>query len=340
MVRDGGEVLYVGKAQSLRKRVSSYFRNKGGHGEHILEMLCQVKDILVRPAATALEAALLEHDEIKRLAPPYNRALQSANRAIAFYPADLTAASPRCSPRFPIGPIPGSDTLCVLPHIARMLNDGVGELSAAQELQLPPQYAPDREILRQGLALFREKHVLYIRESADVRGLLDIGHALWGERIAAGANPPDAEETDAGEQAASAPAEFVWTGEAALHLLESTVLRCGMYLRRARLFRQLSQATIVWPTPDGRRRNLLVIAGGAVHTVGALDAGRDIPPPPGAAKRFKSRGTCFDLATYDRLRVLTTELRRLVNDGRQVQVRTARAARLDCAGLKALLSWM
>ena len=50
-------------------------------GERALEMLTQVRDVSCTETATALEAALLEADEIKRLAPPYNRALTVAGRS-------------------------------------------------------------------------------------------------------------------------------------------------------------------------------------------------------------------------------------------------------------------
>ncbi|MFB6351538.1 MAG: exonuclease domain-containing protein [Bradymonadaceae bacterium] len=69
------EVLYVGKATSLRSRVNQYFQTRKGLAEHKLELVSQVHDVEVRPTATPLEAALLETDRIKTIDPPYNRAL-------------------------------------------------------------------------------------------------------------------------------------------------------------------------------------------------------------------------------------------------------------------------
>jgi DNA polymerase-3 subunit epsilon len=65
-LRAGETVLYVGKAASLRTRVGSHFHAHAGKGERALEMLPQVREVSCSETATALEAALLEADEIKR----------------------------------------------------------------------------------------------------------------------------------------------------------------------------------------------------------------------------------------------------------------------------------
>ena len=45
-----------------------------------------------------------------------------------------------------------------------------------------------------------------------------------------------------------------------------------------------------------------------------------LPVPPGQGRGFAERQYSFDLFTYDRLRVVTTELRRLVSEGRPVEL--------------------
>jgi DNA polymerase III subunit epsilon len=79
----GGDLLYIGKAKSLKKRVTSYFRSKAPHPEHILEMLSQAQNIDFSLTESALEAAVLETDEIKEHCPPYNKALQPNQRSLA-----------------------------------------------------------------------------------------------------------------------------------------------------------------------------------------------------------------------------------------------------------------
>ena len=96
LLRAGGAVLYVGKAASLRQRVSGHFHARGG--ERALEMLTQARDVSCTETETALEAALLEADEIKRLAPPFNIALAAAGRAVWFATADLRRSAGETGP--------------------------------------------------------------------------------------------------------------------------------------------------------------------------------------------------------------------------------------------------
>jgi excinuclease ABC subunit C len=73
---DGGEVLYVGKAKDLRKRVASYFaRGRTPHGR-TGEMLAQARDLEWVVTASESEALLLEDNFIKEARPPFNLRLR------------------------------------------------------------------------------------------------------------------------------------------------------------------------------------------------------------------------------------------------------------------------
>ena len=66
-----GDVLYVGKAKSLKKRVASYAKS-GGHTERIARMILETSEMLFVTTASETEALLLESNLIKRLKPRYN----------------------------------------------------------------------------------------------------------------------------------------------------------------------------------------------------------------------------------------------------------------------------
>jgi excinuclease ABC subunit C len=71
MLNAAGDVLYVGKAKSLKKRVSSYARG-GVHSERLTRMVAETAEMLFVTTASETEALLLESNLIKRLKPRYN----------------------------------------------------------------------------------------------------------------------------------------------------------------------------------------------------------------------------------------------------------------------------
>jgi excinuclease ABC subunit C len=71
MVDADGEVLYVGKAKSIRKRITSYARPTG-HDTRIERMIAATHHIEFVTTRTETEALLLEANLIKRLRPRFN----------------------------------------------------------------------------------------------------------------------------------------------------------------------------------------------------------------------------------------------------------------------------
>ena len=71
MLNAAGDVLYVGKAKSLKKRVSAYARG-GGHTDRLTRMVAETAEMLFVTTASETEALLLESNLIKQLKPRYN----------------------------------------------------------------------------------------------------------------------------------------------------------------------------------------------------------------------------------------------------------------------------
>ena len=71
MIDAGGEVVYVGKARSLKKRVSSYTR-AGGHTQRIARMIACTVNMEFVTTRTESEALLLEANLIRRFKPRFN----------------------------------------------------------------------------------------------------------------------------------------------------------------------------------------------------------------------------------------------------------------------------
>jgi excinuclease ABC subunit C len=68
----GGEVLYIGKAKSLRSRVRSYFNKSGDTRQGIGRLLERVRDVEVVVTGSEAEALHLEQNLVKRHRPPFN----------------------------------------------------------------------------------------------------------------------------------------------------------------------------------------------------------------------------------------------------------------------------
>jgi DNA polymerase III subunit epsilon len=72
-----GEILYIGKAKNLRKRLQSYFTNLYRQPHKVQELMHQVLDIETRVLGSELEALLEESYLIKQHQPYYNRQIKN-----------------------------------------------------------------------------------------------------------------------------------------------------------------------------------------------------------------------------------------------------------------------
>lgn len=67
-----GEIIYIGKAKDLKKRVSSYFQNKKHEWTKTQRMIEKIEDIEYILTSSELEALMLETNLIKEIRPKYN----------------------------------------------------------------------------------------------------------------------------------------------------------------------------------------------------------------------------------------------------------------------------
>jgi DNA polymerase-3 subunit epsilon len=324
MLRTDGSVLYVGKAASLHHRVNSYFRKQNGVSERSLEMLSQARAISFEVMPTPLEAAVLEADEIKRHRPPYNIALTIQDRGLWFASPDLSTRSSQPSPHCPLGPFASPETL-----------DRFAALALGQRTALTSgSRGPDDSSFSAGYDRLRATHPELSRvDVSEHRKLLRLGTRLWRE----GRRDRDADEDDADETGRGVT---VWDPESVQLSLEWVALRATLARRRAMWLTRLFDSTLVWREPGDACARLIVIENGEFVTSAAAEEDAPPPIPPGHRRPVAARCKAFTLASFDRLRVLTTELKRVTAAGAPVALRLDAGSALDASRLALALWWV
>jgi DNA polymerase-3 subunit epsilon len=339
LLRAGGAVLYVGKAGSLRQRVSGHFH--ACSAERALDMLTQARDVSFTETETPLEAALLEADEIKRLAPPFNVALAADGRSIWFATRDLCGAQEGPDREHTVGPLasPASAEAFSALRAALATAQSASLAVCARAVGVERAWAPGPECFAEGLLQLTRRH----GPLPCTRDLLRLGGRLWAQRRAPEAPAPGPEATtegattDAPRDEARRPA---WDAERVRHALEETLVRAAHGVRRARWLVRLSECSLAWTEPGSNEQRLLVVERGAVANRAHLAPGARLPVPPGHARSLAERRAAFDVATFDRLRVLTTELRTLTRTAASVELRLGAHARLSGRRLQTALRWV
>ncbi len=129
MFNASGEVIYVGKAISLKNRVRQYFQSSKNHPPKVAAMVRQIEDFEYIRVANETEAFSLESNLIKQFKPKYNILLKD-DKHFPYVRVDLKQDFPR------------------LEIVRRVKNDGAKYLGPFLSGLL----------LRDGLALVREHY--------------------------------------------------------------------------------------------------------------------------------------------------------------------------------------
>ncbi|MBS1995045.1 MAG: GIY-YIG nuclease family protein [Cyanobacteria bacterium SZAS LIN-2] len=352
MLNSNGKILYVGKATSLKSRVNSYFTGRKGKDSKTKELISQVFDLDVSPLATPFEAALLENDLIKEHDPPYNRALKKRGRALVYFNREFSSAADKPDDEHTLGPFPRGSTIEPLLLLVSGLQTGTfdpglfwGLLDQEQtdravrlffaeeniDIESPGVALPTvRSLLALGLRNYRQYLLSTLATQASARSLsltYFIGPAaekiddeidaelLDGAVEAEGESEPEDADEEAEELSDEELAQMVRslvTGSARAYALARTLMR-------------LLDITIAFEEKKRRRK--------LVFQRGRLTRSEDLGQPviaegqahyaPMIVRPGINSREAVDLVTYDRMRILLAEIRRLHGRGHWISLMPA-----------------
>lgn len=344
MMSSRGDVLYVGKATSLKDRVNSYFRGRKNRDSRKLEMLTQAWDIQFETCPTVLEASLLEVHEIKRLSPPYNIALNTGLRPLLFYSADFMSQSHEQSMSHPLGPFRSEFVLdafiCLL---SSLLTEQWNPIIFSEELPI--------ELIEEGFQFFRQKHGVEPGQLLNPRSALALGAWLYrlrrrvgveGEEIADGSQAFAAAEAAIAEdsqrisvcdengtaggkevvdEVAGGDQEVVLTAQDVAGKFERLLMRAAAAYLLAKRLTRLLNSTVAFQEKSVQR--VVKVAHGVLVEADYKSTSR----------QFAWQGLAME--EFDRMRVLSTELNRLAATGQLVRILESSLSQVQEAALVA-----
>jgi hypothetical protein len=196
-------------------------------------MLTQARGLDVTETRSALEAALLETDEIKRLDPPYNVQLRSQDRDAWFASPELSEATTRPEAARWVGPVPSRFALAAFGGVrALALGADLAPDLIARAMGMPPAWSPEIDTFRAGWASFQERHVHLMRSRSP-----------WAKTSKRSGAVREALEESADDPQLSVRA---WDADRVRRHLERAVLAGGQLMRRARWLCLASDASFAF----------------------------------------------------------------------------------------------
>lgn len=332
-----GKVLYVGKATSLRSRVNSHFRGRKRKTSRSFELLTQVTDIQVTECESPLEASLVETDQIKQYDPAYNTSLKARDRKLWFYSSDFTRSSNKQSARFPLGPFSSSHIVDDVKSLSHCLANKTAFEGMLYGID-------DADLIDEGIELFAERYSQELDQDFSVVNLLLLGMRLfrWNRNLVramkeeeaalelAGMSSIEEEQEDElsdgfEEDGDGEPEEL--TEEDVLARLESTVIHLARSYLLAKELTKLMDSSFYY-SYQGKLLKAEIRGGYLLDVGDGLSGIKNSAELKALKSRMKVRQgnklsgawKGLDIATFDRLRVLSTEIRRIQNQGDEIEL--------------------
>jgi hypothetical protein len=176
-------------------------------------------------------------------------------------------------------------------------------------LSVPVALLPDDALFQQGYRAFAAE-LLARPEPSATRRVAAAARALW---IARGRSEVEAASEDA--------APDHWDLARVRRRLERGLVQSGLLVRRASWLRLLTHADVAYRERGMSHARALQFSHGRIlaqHDLTQLAALAELADRRPSASQVHA---CFDAATYDRLRVLATELARVQHEGGEVALR-------------------
>ncbi|MFH1727590.1 MAG: GIY-YIG nuclease family protein [Pseudomonadota bacterium] len=311
MFRSNGDLLYIGKAKSLKSRVKSYFQKSSKHAEHILEMLSQAKDIKIKLCKSEIEAAIIESDEIKEYSPPYNKALKENRRKIVFYDKQFQKYSERPSSTFNIGPFLMNESGLAFDSISSIFSCRINYEKAYEIFGVENKYAPDMEMFKQGVKEFRKRNRYYIKKGISYRNFMEFSLHFFKDRLAKEDDDCDYDEDEDEQVIVGA----LWDVARVSSFIEGSISHLGLLLRRANWFLKLIDSLIEY-----ENENIILIKAGRFEFI---ESGEKVDLEDRPNKRISklNKMKCIDLKGYDRMRIITSELKSLLKEDANISIK-------------------
>jgi DNA polymerase III subunit epsilon len=237
--------------------------------------------------------------------------LVAPDSRVWFGAADFASATTVPDGDHAIGPVPSEFSLRPL-HAQVALLSGCAPLASlrAHAVGTSALWTPDEGVFGAGWAMFAERHAgaLAAGEGAPRARLLRLAAHLLASRPFDRAAEPEAVED---------PQAPDWDPERVARHLERAAAQAYLLFRRSRWLRLFFDSDVTYREPGSARTRRLHLRAGQLAA--AVDDADERRPALAVAA-----SGAFDRATYDRLRILTTELRRILRDGGYVRMRPSR----------------